>query len=291
MRRTFHAPAKVNLLLKVISKRPDGYHNIYSIVDPISLFDTVHLEETTDDVISVKDDKGVLPEGEQNTMFRAARLIKETYAIHTGIRIYVEKRIPIGSGLGGPSSDAAAVLKGLADMWRLSISDVEYARLGKAIGADVPLFLYGKPCIMEGIGDIVSPFDLYPLWYLVVYPGFILQTKEVYGRLKIKLTNGEKNIKLIGNFKNIGGIARSLENDLEQVGITMYPKIKSIKDKLMEAGALGSLMSGSGSSVFGIFGSEEEAERASVVVKDLGRVFRAHSLSIGRGVDYGDNGC
>ena len=291
MKQTFMSPAKVNLFLKVLSKRPDGYHNILSIVDPISLHDLIHIEELDDDIIMVKDDKGLLPDGEQNTLYRAAKLLKETYSIRKGVHIYVEKKIPIGSGLGGPSSNAATALRALSKIWRLSISDGELIGLGRSIGADVPLFLYGKPCIMEGIGDIITPIELPHLWYLVAYPGVILQTKEVYRRLKIVLTNKENDIKLRGNFKNIGDVADSLENDLEQVGITMCPKIKTIKDRLREAGAFGSLMSGSGSSVFGIFKSEKDAQRASHFVENIASTFTAHSLSIGRDDTYGDHGC
>jgi 4-diphosphocytidyl-2-C-methyl-D-erythritol kinase len=287
MKHTFYAPAKVNLFLKVLSKRPDGYHNIISLVDPIALYDVIHIEEIDDDAILVRDNKGVLPDGYGNTLYRAAKLLKETFSIHKGVRIDVEKMIPIGSGLGGPSSDAATVLKGLSKIWQLSITDEGLMGIGKIIGADVPLFLYGKPCIMEGIGDIITPMDLPTLYYLIVYPGVIVQTKEVYGRLKIVLTNKENDIKLMGNFKSIDGIVNSLENDLEQVGISMCPEIKTIKDKIMEAGALGALMSGSGSSVFGIFHNDMDARRASPFVQNMGSVFIINSS--GRGNAYGDH--
>ena len=277
MKQTFLSPAKVNLVLKVLSKKPDGYHNIFSIVDPVSLYDRIHIEEADNDCIIVKDDKGVLPDGEQNTVYRAAKCIKEAYSIRKGVNVYVEKRIPIGSGLGGPSSNAATVLKALSKMWGISITDEEFVDLGRSIGADVPLFLYGKPCIMEGIGDIITPVELPLLWYLIVYPDFVLSTKEAYSRLKIELTNNENNIKLMGNFKNIGDIAGSLENDLEQIGMTMCPQIKTIKDILMETGALGALMSGSGSSVFGVFQNENDVEKVSRFVQHMGSIFKSHS--------------
>jgi 4-diphosphocytidyl-2-C-methyl-D-erythritol kinase len=277
MKQTFLSPAKVNLVLKVLSKRPDGYHNIISLVDPVSLYDLIHIEEMDNDCIIVKDDKGILPEDEQNTMYRAAQCIKETYSVRKGVHIYVEKKIPIGSGLGGPSSNAATVLQALSEMWHLSITDEEFVNMGRSIGADVPLFLYGKPCVMEGIGDIITPVALPRMWYLIVYPKLVLSTKEAYGRLKIELTNNEKNIKLMGNFKNIGDIADSLENDLEQIGMLMCPRIRTIKDILMERGALGALMSGSGSSVFGVFQNKRDIEKASSFVRDMGSIFEAHS--------------
>jgi 4-diphosphocytidyl-2-C-methyl-D-erythritol kinase len=277
MKQTFLSPAKVNLVLKVLSKRPDGYHNIFSLVDPVSLYDLIHIEDAGNDCIIVKDDKGILPEGELNTVYRAAKRIKEVYSIRKGVHIYVEKKIPIGSGLGGPSSNAATVLKALSKMWGIPVTDEEFVDLGRSIGADVPLFLYGKPCIMEGIGDIITPIKLPLLWYLIVYPDLVLSTKEAYSRLKIELTNNENNIKLMGNFKNIGDITDSLENDLEQVGMTMCPQIKTIKNILMEGGALGALMSGSGSSVFGVFQNENDVEKASRSVQNMGSIFKAHS--------------
>jgi 4-diphosphocytidyl-2-C-methyl-D-erythritol kinase len=277
MKQTFLSPAKVNLVLKILSKRLDGYHNIFSIVDPVALYDLIHIEEVDDDCIVVKDDKGVLPAGELNTIYRAAKCIKEAYSVRKGVHIYVEKKIPIGSGLGGPSSNAATVLKALSKIWSLSVTDEKFVSLGRSIGADVPLFLYGKPCIMEGVGDIITPITLPRLWYLIVYPELVLSTKEAYSRLKIVLTNNENDIKLMGNFKNIGDIACSLENDLEQVGMIMCPQIKTIKDILMGTGALGVLMSGSGSSVFGIFQNERDIEKASPFVRHMGSIFKAHS--------------
>ncbi|HEX2966517.1 MAG TPA: 4-(cytidine 5'-diphospho)-2-C-methyl-D-erythritol kinase, partial [Syntrophorhabdaceae bacterium] len=198
MNHTFFSPAKVNLLLKIISRRPDGYHNLFSIVDPISLYDVIKIEEITGDSIIVEDDAGVLPKGEGNTLFRAAKAVKDCYSVTKGVHISVEKHIPIGSGLGGPSSNAATVLKALIELWDIHPPETELTRIGAGIGADVPLFLSGKPCIMEGIGDIITPIELPFLWYLVVYPDYILSTKEAYSRLKIVLTNSQKHTKLMG---------------------------------------------------------------------------------------------
>jgi 4-diphosphocytidyl-2-C-methyl-D-erythritol kinase len=278
MEHTALSPAKVNLYLKVLSKRPDGYHNIESIVDPISIYDVIHITETNDSGIVIGDNKGILPAGRDNTIFRAVELLRERYHVRKGIKIFVEKNIPIGSGLGGPSSNAATVLRELAGIWNLDVKGDELLALGKAIGADVPLFLYGRSCIMRGIGDIISPIELPEIWYLVIYPDLEIPTKEVYNRTKIVLTNTENDIRLLGKFKTLYDIANILENDLERVGIIMCPQIKTIKKILKESGATGSLMSGSGSSVFGIFKGEHDAEKALAHVKDLGKVFLAHSL-------------
>ncbi len=260
MKHTILSPAKVNLFLKVVSKRPDGYHNIVSIVDIISLFDVIHVEEIPDDTIIIKDDKGILPQDMANTMYRSVVSLKERFKISSGVNIYIEKHIPIGSGLGGPSSNAATVLKELAKIWKISIGETEFYEIGKSIGADVPLFLYGKPCIMRGIGDEISPIELPNLWYLIVYPNTSISTRRVYKNLKIVLTKKQNDIKLVAKFNNVREVYAILENDLEKVGILLCPVIQTIKDRLIQAGAGGTLMSGSGSSVFGILKMKEQNE-------------------------------
>lgn len=272
------SPAKVNLFLKVLSKRPDGYHNIVSIVDIISLYDIILIEELEDDVVIVNDDRGVLPEGQANTIYRAAVLLKKMYNIRSGVKIFVEKHIPIGSGLGGPSSNAAAVLKELVRIWNLKITVDELADIGKEIGADVPLFVFNKSCIMRGIGEKISPVQLPLLWYLVAYPDEMVSTKRVYEGLKIVLTKKENDIKLMEQFFSVRDVAGLLENDLETVAIPMCPIIKSLKERMIEAGAIGALMSGSGSSVFGIFENEMGAEKGLSNLGNAGRVFIAHSI-------------
>jgi len=272
------SPAKVNLFLKVLSKKSDGYHNIVSIVDIISLYDVISIEKLEDDVVMVSDDRDVLPEGQANTIYRAAMLLKKIFNICSGVKIFVEKHIPIGSGLGGPSSNAATVLKELVRIWDLKITVDELADIGKQIGADVPLFLFDKPCVMRGIGDEVSSVKLPLLWYLIVYPDMVLSTKMIYEGLKIVLTKKENDITLMERFYSVHDIAGLLENDLETVAIPMCPKIKALKDRLIEAGAVGALMSGSGSSVFGMFENEREAKKGLSRLGDVGRVFIAHSI-------------
>jgi len=280
--KTFLSPAKVNLYLKVLSRRPDGYHNIRSMVDLVSLYDRIHIEDIAGDEIIVDDDKGILPRGEGNTVYRAVRMLKEASGLRRGIRVFIEKQIPIGAGLGGPSSNAATVLKELSAHWALGLSVEELIRIGSKVGADVPLFLYGKPCIMEGIGDVIKPVELPRMWYVIVYPNISISTKAVYEGLRLSLTKELNDIKLRGNFSSPDEIAGILENDLERVGMTMCPQIEGIKDTLKESKALGSLMSGSGSSVFGVFGNEEDARQASLsAINKMGTVFLAQSLQGG----------
>ena len=289
MKHTALSPAKVNLFLKVVSKRPDGYHNIVSIVDIISLFDVIRIEEIPDDIVSVKDDKGVLPDGMANTMYRAVIALKERFNIRSGVSVYIEKHIPIGSGLGGPSSNAATVLRELTKIWGIQISETELKEIGSNVGADVPLFLYGKPCVMRGIGSVISPIELPSLWYLIVYPNVSISTRRVYEGLKIVLTKKQNDIKLVAKFNNALEISAILENDLERVGILLCPSIQTIKQRLIEAGAQGTLMSGSGSSVFGIFETEEGAIKASASLTNMGSIFITRSFKEGGG--YGGYRC
>ncbi|HNQ46881.1 MAG TPA: 4-(cytidine 5'-diphospho)-2-C-methyl-D-erythritol kinase [Syntrophorhabdus sp.] len=289
MTHTVLSPAKVNLFLKVVSKRPDGYHNIVSIVDIISVFDVIHIEEIPDDVIIIEDDKDILPKDAANTMYRAAVALKERFKINRGVRVFVEKNIPIGSGLGGPSSNAATVLKELARIWKVQINEAELNDIGKGIGADVPLFLYGNACIMRGIGNKISPVELPSLWYLIIYPNISISTRRVYEGLKIVLTKKQNDIKLVAKFSGTREVSAILENDLERIGILLCPIIKTIKDRLIESGASGTLMSGSGSSVFGIFENEEGAKQASASLTNMGKIFIARSVKSGG--SHGGYGC
>jgi 4-diphosphocytidyl-2-C-methyl-D-erythritol kinase len=272
------SPAKVNLFLKVTSKRPDGYHNLISIVDIISIYDVMRLQETRDGKVVVRDDLGLMPQGAANTVYRAIMLIREKYGISAGVAVDVEKHVPIGSGLGGGSGNAATVMKELVRLWGLPDDASELAKLGRLVGADVPLFLYGKSCVMRGVGERISPIDLPVIWYVVVYPNAVVNTGDVYNNLRIVLTRDENEVTFSGKFSRVRDIVEILENDLEEAAFFLCPQIKGIKERLKGAGALGSLMTGSGSAVFGVFEDESGAQEALKKVEGLGRVFIAHSV-------------
>jgi len=278
MERVVLSPAKVNLFLKVVSERPDGYHELVSVVDIVSIYDVIRLKELPDGEIRVRDRAGLLPEGRDNTIWRAIMLLKDRFRKASGIEAVVEKRIPLGSGLGGGSSNAARVMKALVRLWGLGVELPELMDLGREVGADVPLFLYGRPCVIRGVGDRVSPIDLPRLSYVIVYPNMNVSTREVYNRLRIVLTKGENEVTFCGKFSTALDIAGILENDLEKVALSMCPEIQTIKDRLREAGALGSLMTGSGSAVFGIFGDERGARNAAKKMGGMGSVFIANSI-------------
>lgn len=272
------SPAKVNLLLKVVSKRPDGYHNLVSIVDLVSLYDRMRIRIFPQGGVIVKDTGGVLPQGTENTVYRAIMLLKERFAQASGVEVLIEKHIPMGAGLGGGSSDAATVMKALVRLWDLPAGPHDLMDLGSRVGADVPLFIYGAPCVVRGIGERVSPLRLPPLWYVIVYPNVAISTKDVYNGLRILLTKEENEVKFSEDFSTPRDVANVLENDLEEVALLRCPQIKTIKERLKKAGAVGSLMSGSGSAVFGIFRDEKEAREGSAEVGDLGSVFVVKSV-------------
>jgi 4-diphosphocytidyl-2-C-methyl-D-erythritol kinase len=180
-------------------------------------------------------------------------------------------------------------LRELTKIWGIQISETELKEIGSNVGADVPLFLYGKPCVMRGIGSVISPIELPSLWYLIVYPNVSISTRRVYEGLKIVLTKKQNDIKLVAKFNNALEISAILENDLERVGILLCPSIQTIKQRLIEAGAQGTLMSGSGSSVFGIFETEEGAIKASASLTNMGSIFITRSFKEGGG--YGGYRC
>ncbi len=275
---SINSPAKINLFLKVINRREDGYHNIVSLVDIISIFDSITIKETDNNNIVVRDNKDILPEGMSNTVFKAAMLLKEQYNIKKGAEIFIEKNIPIGSGLGGPSSNAIAAIKGLVELWNIDAKEKGLYDIARNVGADCPLFLYGKHCIMRGIGELITPVKLPKLSYVIIYPNRSISTKDVYEKLKIVLTKKENDIKLSVNFNTVHDVVNVLHNDLEKAAITMFPDIIRIKEMMLQAGAMGSMMSGSGSSVFGIFEDNIKAENAVPGLRNLGSIFTAESI-------------
>jgi 4-diphosphocytidyl-2-C-methyl-D-erythritol kinase len=273
------APAKVNLRLRVVGKRQDGYHLLDTIMVPVSLYDEIEITKITSDRnnavatehLDVTCDHPLIPAGEKNLVYRAARLLLKEKNIRDSVRIHIDKRIPVGAGLGGGSSDAAAVLWGLSRLLRLGYSTQELEKISLSLGADVPFFIKAVPARARGIGERLSAIKHFPrLWMVILYPGFPVSTAWVYRNLRLKLTKQRLNNSI--NFSYLSGgpekIRRLLVNDLETVTVSRYPKIGLLKENLTRAGAVGSLMSGSGSSVFGIFDSRQEAQLAFCRLKE-----------------------
>jgi 4-diphosphocytidyl-2-C-methyl-D-erythritol kinase len=257
------SPAKINLFLEVCSKRPDGYHNLNTLMCCIDLNDTIRLT-FGQKKISVHCAHPDVPENETNLAWRAAQLFFDTARIDEGVRIDIEKNIPIGAGLGGGSSNAASVLKSLNSFYGSPVSNTSLMAAGKSIGADVPFFIYGKPAVATGIGDILTPCDcIKSCPILLVYPSVPVSTAEVYKKLNLTLTKTKKiNTKIL--FKlNLGQDSeKQLFNDLESVAVEICPEIQEVKASLLANDASIALMTGSGSAVFGLYKNIEKAKKA-----------------------------
>ena len=269
-------PAKLNLLLKVTGKRQDGYHDLLSVMVPIDLCDRLELSAHEGERIDITWHGYEVPVDEDNLVYRAARTFFSHTKIPGGVSIRVTKNIPVAAGMGGGSSDAAATLLSLNAMWGEPMKARELDMVAKGLGADVPFFLRSVPCLARGIGEILEPLQGWPkTWYVVVVPHLRISTAWVYGNLKLELTTGQdpyiKN--LIKN--NPTDLFKILENDLERVTSASYPIIDTIKRRLLEAGAEGALMTGSGPGIFGVFPSLERALSAkeNIISQDLGDVF------------------
>ena len=254
--------AKVNLRLDVLGKRDDGYHEIRTVFQKISLADELRITRTKSG-IEITCDNPRVPLNETNLAYRAAHILLNKHKIQDGISISIKKRIPVAAGLGGGSSNAASVLMGINQLFALGLTPQELMETGKNIGADVPFFIFGESALATGIGDKLEPFEVVPpLWFLLITPDFPVSTAWAYGNIRRGLTNANNNIIISRFIEHLQDIITILSNDLEHVVIPRYPLIQEIKDALLAEGAKGSLMSGSGSTVFGIFESEAEAQAA-----------------------------
>lgn len=290
---TRESPAKVNLYLKVIDKRPDGYHNIATLMRKISLADDMQFR-TGGSRIKLSCPGSGLPEDSRNLAFRAAVAILAAAGVSTGVEIIIRKKIPAGAGLGGGSSNAATTLMALNEMLELGFSKEELIGIGKKLGADVPFFIYGSAAWAFGIGELLEPAaGLPPMHLVLVNPGFEVSTRDVYEGLGLTANSSEKsanfaltkgsgafNIPVLNRSGGMEEFAGMLHNDLESVTLKLHPQLAEIKDSLLQCGALGSLMSGSGPTVFGLFRDAEEALRAAAELeRDSGwSVFTARSL-------------
>ena len=280
--RQFLAPAKLNIRLKVTGRRADGYHELVSIMVPVGLFDHIELKLIRLSRIMLSCQGLSVPNNNENLVYRAASAFFSRAGTPRGISIKLTKNIPVSAGLGGGSSDAAFVLKGLNEMWSNPLTPQELADLAVCLGADVPFFLLNRPCIARGIGEILEPIERWPKsWYVIVMPVLEVPTAWVYGNLKLKLTKGEYKYIVDWLRKGRFEISRILENDLETVTGFHFPIIDSIKKALMDEGAEGALMSGSGPSVFGIFKSKDKAliAKKNLIFKNLGGIFVVEGLT------------
>ncbi len=261
-RRTFRAPAKINTCLHVLGKRADGYHELAMLMQPISLYDEIEIICDAGSSVQVNCPGVEMPADAENITALAAKALLREAGVDCSVVINLEKNIPVAAGLGGGSSDAATVLLGLNEMLNLGFSREKLMEIGVSLGADVPFFIFGGAAWATGIGDVLETVTSMPdLWYVLVNPGVAVSTAWVYGNLM--LTSPVDADKLRWFPGTVEEFVRLLHNDLEQVTVRRYPIVGEIKQRLLQCGAVGSLMSGSGPTVFGVFNSEEAARKAA----------------------------
>jgi 4-diphosphocytidyl-2-C-methyl-D-erythritol kinase len=278
---TLRAPAKINLCLRVIGKRPDGFHDIETVVQSISLHDTLHiaLEGRT---LALDVDDPAAPRGHENLVWRAAERLLADRGPQPGVRLRLVKRVPMGAGLGGGSSDAAATLVGLDRLLGLGLDPDSLATHAAALGSDVPYFLSGGTALLTGRGTTVTPLaDLPPSDLVIVYPGQPLSTAAVYAQVQEPLTLASKPVSISG----FGRIPVDLVswvragNDLEPHAARLCPDIVRIRTMLAASGAVVAAMTGSGSAVFGVFEDGEGAADAARRAEEEGfGAFRCRTL-------------
>lgn len=253
--------AKINLSIDIVGKREDGYHLVEMIMQSIDLYDILYIKEIDCDKIIIKTDSVEIPVDESNIVYKAVKLIKKTYNINKGVEVYIEKNIPVAGGLAGGSTNCAGVLVGLNKMWNLNLRKDKLKEIGLKLGADVPFCIEGGTKLATNIGEKLK--DLPSLednvYILVCKPDLFVSTKDVYSNIDINnLENRPNNKYLIECLKNKDTInlSRNMKNVLENVTTKMYKEINEIKN-IISTNSLGTIMSGSGPTVFGIYDSEE----------------------------------
>lgn len=268
------AMAKINLGLDVIRKRTDGYHEVRMVMQSVNLYDTLTFTKSDEKGITLTANKREIPLDERNLIYKAADLLYKRYSMPEGVQIHLDKKIPMAAGMAGGSTDAAAALTGMNRLFELGISQEELCGLGVKIGADVPYCIMGGTVLAEGIGEILTPLPPAPDCFLVIVkPGIDVSTKYVYENLHAdKLTchpDIDGMVRAVSN-QDRRGIAAAMGNVLETVTVREYPVIDEIKKFMKENGAVNSLMSGSGPTVFAIMENAEKAERLKQSLAETG---------------------
>jgi 4-diphosphocytidyl-2-C-methyl-D-erythritol kinase len=268
------APAKVNLYLEVLGERDDGYHEIRSVVVPVSLCDVLNIEVTEDGHIEtittpsqfLKDIGGdCVEDSEGNLVTEAARLLRDKTGYQGGVKVNLEKNIPIGGGLGGGSSDAATVLRALNDLWALNLSLEELMAIGAELGSDIPGLIHGGMVVVEGVGERVNALStngLGEIWLVLANPQFEVSTKDIYTRCSSGLTSEAFPFSSMCSCLKEGDVdkvSQCMFNGLQETVFTKYPLIEIVAEDIEKAGAIGVLVSGSGASVFGLARDEKHA--------------------------------
>jgi 4-diphosphocytidyl-2-C-methyl-D-erythritol kinase len=275
------SPAKVNLRLEILRRREDGYHELRTLMQKISLSDTLSVSLEKEKGIFITTNHPGLPLGKKNLVYRAAQMILKKSEYKGGLHIDIRKEIPLGAGLGGGSSNAATTMKALNQLLEIELPTKELMRIGLGIGADVPFFFLDGAAVASGIGERLKKIELPDLWYVLINPNFEVSTRWAYQNFV--LTKRHFHFNLQGFVKTPEEISSLLWNDLEGVVSHKYPQIEGMKKMLLSAGASGALMTGSGPTVFGVFSGKREAEKAFKKLEDKVRrrgwiILKTHNL-------------
>ncbi|MFI3230990.1 MAG: 4-(cytidine 5'-diphospho)-2-C-methyl-D-erythritol kinase [bacterium] len=278
-----YARAKINPTLDVIGKLDNGYHNLEMTMQTVNTYDTLKITPNNTGEIKLITNIDWLPTDEKNLVYKTANYLKQTYNIQEGIKINLYKNIPVSAGLAGGSTDCAATLIAIRNMFKLPISNEELESIGKQLGADVPFCLQRGTALARGIGDELTQLKPFPYCYIVIVkPSISVSTRSVFERLdlnsldKSSRPDTEKFLYYL-NKSNLEGICDNLSNVLESVTLNQYPILHKIKYLLKKYGALGTLMSGSGSSIYGIFRTKKQAVFAS---KSISRNVRIQDIFV-----------
>lgn len=260
-----NAYGKINLSLDVTGEREDGYHLLKMVNQSIQLHDRITLEKGVQGV-RLTSNLPFIPLREKNIAWQAARLFLNHNNLQDGLTIHLEKKIPVGGGLAGGSSNAAAVLIALNEMFENPMTERELMDMGLKLGADVPFTMRGGSALCEGVGEIITPLpDFSDVSVLLVKPPFSVSTRRVFGSYQLnRVRRHPKTLEVVEGVKekNLERVAKNLGNTLENVTLNLHPELRQIKKRMKEQGALGSLMSGSGPTVFGLFDDENKAMAA-----------------------------
>lgn len=278
------ALAKINLGLDVTGQREDGYHEVRMIMQSIHLYDRVEIKKTRSPQIHVQTNLFYLPVDENNLVYKAAKLMKDEFKIKEGVRITLQKFIPVAAGMAGGSSDAAAVLVGMNRIFNLGLKQSRLMELGLTLGADVPFCIMRGTALAEGIGEKLTALPPMPKCpVLIAKPAFSVSTKHVYEQLKLTDATPHPDIDRIVEEikkKNLRGVAENMGNILETVTAREQPVIREIKNLMKENGALGTMMSGSGPAVFGLYHNEKEIRGAYDALKQSGLAKNVYTSEI-----------
>ena len=271
--------SKVNIGLKVLNQRDDGYHNIYTIFQELNFGDSIYIEKR-DQGCKIISNVDWIPTDKSNICFKAYNEIKKEFSKVKGLCLKIEKKIPTGSGLGGGSANAAAVLKGINKIYKLKLTASKLEQIARKIGADVPFFIKGKTQLGEGVGEKLTQLHNTIIGtYLLVIPKFSISTEWAYSIIKNKLNDQDKKVNFSSFFNGDYSSLQIFENDFERIVIPAYPEIGAIKIKLLKLGARFVSLSGSGSTVYGIFDDEASAKEAELLFNPSHQTFLGTPLS------------